>query len=219
MQLTFTFKSYLNADAFLGGLILNQDNIALRPEYEDILRFYGFDIGIAVENSTANSLSGLETLDTNNNTSSDNTTANPTDFDVIANANINITDAPVDTTTIASTTTMNLTDVSMADNNSVNSSGNVTNVTMDQTTDGMAIVPIDSTAAAGGLIDMMAVETSPVGGSMSSEITTNSDEMDMIPTVSSAIDVGTVPSVRSIGSKKKRHAFNQRSFNAIPGNF
>ncbi|XP_025267198.1 uncharacterized protein LOC105259579 isoform X1 [Camponotus floridanus] len=37
-------RSYLNADGFLGGLTLNKENIRLRPEYEDILRFYGFDL-------------------------------------------------------------------------------------------------------------------------------------------------------------------------------
>lgn len=40
----YDFKSYLNADGFLGGLTLNKANIRLRPEYEDILRFYGFDL-------------------------------------------------------------------------------------------------------------------------------------------------------------------------------
>lgn len=40
----YDFKSYLNADGFLGGLTLNKENIRLRPEYEDILRFYGFDL-------------------------------------------------------------------------------------------------------------------------------------------------------------------------------
>ncbi|XP_033208214.1 mucin-17-like isoform X2 [Belonocnema kinseyi] len=39
-------RSYLNADGFLGGLNLNKDNTRLRPEYEDILRFYGFDFTI-----------------------------------------------------------------------------------------------------------------------------------------------------------------------------
>ncbi|KAG5310521.1 ILEU inhibitor, partial [Acromyrmex insinuator] len=37
-------RSYLNADGFLGGLTLSRENIKLRPEYEDILRFYGFDL-------------------------------------------------------------------------------------------------------------------------------------------------------------------------------
>ncbi|XP_020296768.1 uncharacterized protein LOC109861501 isoform X2 [Pseudomyrmex gracilis] len=37
-------RSYLNADGFLGGLTLSRDNIGLRPEYEDTLRFYGFDL-------------------------------------------------------------------------------------------------------------------------------------------------------------------------------
>ncbi|XP_012063403.1 PREDICTED: uncharacterized protein LOC105626714 [Atta cephalotes] len=37
-------RSYLNADGFLGGLTLSRENTKLRPEYEDILRFYGFDL-------------------------------------------------------------------------------------------------------------------------------------------------------------------------------
>ncbi|XP_043265570.1 uncharacterized protein LOC122405123 [Colletes gigas] len=39
-------RTYLNADGFLGGLTLNQENTKLRPEYEDILRFYGFDLTV-----------------------------------------------------------------------------------------------------------------------------------------------------------------------------
>nr|XP_012146790.1 PREDICTED: location of vulva defective 1-like isoform X1 [Megachile rotundata] len=39
-------RTYLNANGFLGGLTLNQENTNLRPEYEDILRFYGFDLSI-----------------------------------------------------------------------------------------------------------------------------------------------------------------------------
>ncbi|XP_053977139.1 uncharacterized protein LOC128875526 isoform X1 [Hylaeus volcanicus] len=39
-------RTYLNADGFLGGLTLNQENTRLRPEYEDILRFYGFDLSV-----------------------------------------------------------------------------------------------------------------------------------------------------------------------------
>ncbi|EZA54909.1 Glutamate receptor delta-2 subunit [Ooceraea biroi] len=37
-------RSYLNADGFLGGLTLSRENTKLRSEYEDILRFYGFDL-------------------------------------------------------------------------------------------------------------------------------------------------------------------------------
>ncbi|KAK2575943.1 hypothetical protein KPH14_007305 [Odynerus spinipes] len=37
-------RTYLNADGFLGGLTLNRENTKLRPEYEDVLRFYGFDL-------------------------------------------------------------------------------------------------------------------------------------------------------------------------------
>ncbi|KAF7414094.1 hypothetical protein HZH68_002583 [Vespula germanica] len=37
-------RTYLNADGFLGGLTLNRENTKLRPEYEDILRFYGFNL-------------------------------------------------------------------------------------------------------------------------------------------------------------------------------
>ncbi|XP_076240936.1 uncharacterized protein LOC143183296 [Calliopsis andreniformis] len=42
-------RTYLNANGFLGGLTLNQENTNLRPEYEDILRFYGFDISTPTE--------------------------------------------------------------------------------------------------------------------------------------------------------------------------
>ena len=42
-------KTYLNADGFLGGLTLNHENTKLRPEYEDVLRFYGFDLSIPEE--------------------------------------------------------------------------------------------------------------------------------------------------------------------------
>ncbi|XP_006620358.1 uncharacterized protein LOC102678858 isoform X1 [Apis dorsata] len=42
-------RTYLNADGFLGGLTLNHENTRLRPEYEDILRFYGFDLSIPEE--------------------------------------------------------------------------------------------------------------------------------------------------------------------------
>ncbi|XP_034948499.1 uncharacterized protein Spn85F isoform X2 [Chelonus insularis] len=69
-------RSYLNADAFLGGLTLNRDDIMLRPEYEDILRFYGFDVadttkGNGTINNTVNSTSpDSTTADTNNQTDS-----------------------------------------------------------------------------------------------------------------------------------------------------
>ncbi|KAF3424141.1 hypothetical protein E2986_00573, partial [Frieseomelitta varia] len=42
-------RTYLNADGFLGGLTLNHENTKLRPEYEDVLRFYGFDLSIPEE--------------------------------------------------------------------------------------------------------------------------------------------------------------------------
>ncbi|XP_057331887.1 mucin-2 [Microplitis mediator] len=46
-------RSYLNANAFLGGLTLNRDDITLRTDYEDILRFYGFDlINSTIDNTT-----------------------------------------------------------------------------------------------------------------------------------------------------------------------
>ncbi|XP_017764978.1 PREDICTED: mucin-3A-like [Eufriesea mexicana] len=44
-------RTYLNADGFLGGLTLNHENTKLRPEYEDILRFYGFDLSIPEEDT------------------------------------------------------------------------------------------------------------------------------------------------------------------------
>ncbi|KAL0103142.1 hypothetical protein PUN28_017459 [Cardiocondyla obscurior] len=59
-------RSYLNADGFLGGLTLSKENTRLRPEYEDILRFYGFD------------LSSIEANVTVSPTDSSNTTEVPT---------------------------------------------------------------------------------------------------------------------------------------------
>ncbi|XP_015173349.1 PREDICTED: mucin-17 isoform X2 [Polistes dominula] len=43
-------RTYLNADGFLGGLTLNKENTKLRTEYEDILRFYGFNLSDTDEN-------------------------------------------------------------------------------------------------------------------------------------------------------------------------
>ncbi|XP_076678250.1 ionotropic receptor 93a-like [Andrena cerasifolii] len=42
-------RTYLNPDAFLGGLTLNQEYTRLRGEYEDVLRFYGFDLSVPDE--------------------------------------------------------------------------------------------------------------------------------------------------------------------------
>ncbi|XP_008207029.1 uncharacterized protein LOC100121217 isoform X1 [Nasonia vitripennis] len=46
-------RTYLNPDGFLGGLNLNRENTTLRPDYENILRFYGFDLSIDLSNFTA----------------------------------------------------------------------------------------------------------------------------------------------------------------------
>ncbi|XP_050459336.1 uncharacterized protein LOC126855576 isoform X2 [Cataglyphis hispanica] len=77
-------RSYLNADGFLGGLTLSRENTKLRPEYEDILRFYGFDLssieqeanvtvnmGVSSDTtkfpmSTVSSTIPIETIDTGN---------------------------------------------------------------------------------------------------------------------------------------------------------
>ncbi|XP_026828433.1 uncharacterized protein LOC105279640, partial [Ooceraea biroi] len=62
-------RSYLNADGFLGGLTLSRENTKLRSEYEDILRFYGFDLSsmeqeasvtISMENSSTTELSTID---------------------------------------------------------------------------------------------------------------------------------------------------------------
>ncbi|XP_051164579.1 uncharacterized protein LOC127283630 isoform X2 [Leptopilina boulardi] len=58
-------RSYLNADGFLGGLNLNKDNTRLRPEFEDILRFYGFDF--TIDNSQMNATDAT-TVNINDNT-------------------------------------------------------------------------------------------------------------------------------------------------------
>ncbi|KAG8040176.1 hypothetical protein G9C98_000746 [Cotesia typhae] len=45
-------RSYLNANAFLGGLTLNRDDVTLRQDYEDLLRFYGFEVNPTLPNAT-----------------------------------------------------------------------------------------------------------------------------------------------------------------------
>ncbi|XP_070154748.1 uncharacterized protein [Polyergus mexicanus] len=77
-------RNYLNVDGFLGGLTLSRENTRLRPEYEDILRFYGFDLSNIEQQanvtvnmgdfsdttklpmSTASSTIPIETIDTTN---------------------------------------------------------------------------------------------------------------------------------------------------------
>lgn len=56
-------RSYLSPDGFLGGLTLNRENTKLRPEYEDILKFLGFDFpsGDYGNNATGSSTSLPET--------------------------------------------------------------------------------------------------------------------------------------------------------------
>ncbi|XP_032665736.1 mucin-5AC isoform X2 [Odontomachus brunneus] len=65
-------RSYLNADGFLGGLTLSRENTRLRPEYEDILRFYGFDLSsieqeanvtVSVEDTSATTELPTSTVD------------------------------------------------------------------------------------------------------------------------------------------------------------
>ncbi|XP_046750223.1 uncharacterized protein LOC124413578 [Diprion similis] len=48
-------RSYLSPDGFLGGLTLNRDNTKLRPEYEDVLKFLGFDVASRANGSDDNS--------------------------------------------------------------------------------------------------------------------------------------------------------------------
>lgn len=71
-HLDVNLKSYLNADGFLGGLTLSRENTRLRPEYEDILRFYGFDLSsieqeanvtVSVEDTSATSELPTSTVD------------------------------------------------------------------------------------------------------------------------------------------------------------
>ncbi|XP_017792939.1 PREDICTED: uncharacterized protein LOC108574805 [Habropoda laboriosa] len=53
-------RTYLNADGFLGGLTLNQENTKLRAEYEDILRFYGFNLSIPEEETDESTSTPLQ---------------------------------------------------------------------------------------------------------------------------------------------------------------
>ncbi|XP_029675160.1 probable maltase-glucoamylase 2 isoform X1 [Formica exsecta] len=110
-------RNYLNADGFLGGLTLSRENTRLRPEYEDILRFYGFDLSSIEQEanvtvntgdpsdttklpmSTASSTIPIETIDT----------ANEPDTTMIT---LTITTLPSETT-IASATTVDITQQSV----------------------------------------------------------------------------------------------------------
>ncbi|KAG7190376.1 hypothetical protein KM043_006485 [Ampulex compressa] len=63
-------RSYLNADGFLGGLTLNKENTILRAEYEDILRFYGFDLS-AMDERTNDTSSAMPEAQTSADTGAD----------------------------------------------------------------------------------------------------------------------------------------------------
>lgn len=47
-------QTYLNPDGFLGGLNLNRENTQLRPDFEIVLQFYGFDLTADLSNFTSN---------------------------------------------------------------------------------------------------------------------------------------------------------------------
>ncbi|XP_011646290.1 LOW QUALITY PROTEIN: probable GPI-anchored adhesin-like protein PGA55 [Pogonomyrmex barbatus] len=93
-------RSYLNADGFLGGLTLSRENTRLRPEYEDILRFYGFDLSSIEQEANVTVSTG----------DSSGTTKLPT-------STVGVTTLPTETTNTGSvpdmttTTTMMSTDV------------------------------------------------------------------------------------------------------------
>ncbi|KAI4493974.1 hypothetical protein M0802_009350 [Mischocyttarus mexicanus] len=71
-------RTYLNADGFLGGLTLNRENTKLRAEYEDVLRFYGFNLSDIDEkefnDTTAMYEPNTEVTNTPSNTESEDST-------------------------------------------------------------------------------------------------------------------------------------------------
>ncbi|KAL6263496.1 hypothetical protein P5V15_006287 [Pogonomyrmex californicus] len=72
-------RSYLNADGFLGGLTLSRENTRLRPEYEDILRFYGFDLSSIEQEANVTVSTGDSSGTTKLPTSTVGVTALPTE--------------------------------------------------------------------------------------------------------------------------------------------
>ncbi|XP_044003366.1 uncharacterized protein LOC122848947 isoform X2 [Aphidius gifuensis] len=208
-------RSYLNADTFLAGLTLNQDNVQLRPEYEDILRFYGFNVDTVVNNNTMNS-TDQSTMTLNTNSSTTNMT------NALVLSNVDITNSSSANNTVVPTPSINLIASDITIDNSTNSSSVQINQTLNQTKNRMPPTVTDLTGMpAVNIMDMMAVESSP-DNMTSNQHSLTSDEadqfvtIDMVPTVSSAIDIGTKPSVINSSSRKKRLARSQRSFDTIP---
>lgn len=105
MRLYRYFKSYLNADGFLGGLTLSKENTKLRPEYEDILRFYGFDLSSIEQEANVT----VNTGDSSDTTELPTSTAGST----ITTETIDTGNEP-DTTTVTLTTTTLLSETMIA---------------------------------------------------------------------------------------------------------
>lgn len=152
-----------------------------------------------------------------------NSTTNMTNALVLSNADIkNSSSANVNTAVPAPS--MNLIASDMTIDNFTNSSSVQINQTSNQTENKISPAVTDLTGMpAVYIMDMMSVESSP-DNITSNRNSLNSDEadqvvtIDMVPTVSSAIDVATKPSVINNSSRKKKRARNQRSFDIIPGN-
>ncbi|XP_014486900.1 PREDICTED: serine/threonine-rich protein adg2 [Dinoponera quadriceps] len=113
-------RSYLNADGFLGGLTLSRENTRLRPEYEDVLRFYGFDLSsieqeanvtVSVEDASTEpststvDLTSLPVETTTGRSATDTTTATTTMLTTDAAATPALASAAAETTTVPSTAT------------------------------------------------------------------------------------------------------------------
>ncbi|KAJ8946039.1 hypothetical protein NQ314_008994 [Rhamnusium bicolor] len=105
-------KSYfIPKEGFLAGLTLNHDNVTLRPEYEDILRFYGYDT-VSFNNALYPEPETTEIPQSTNGeiiTTEDVTTALTTEKGRIETADENTTDKVAGATTEFETTTAKVT--------------------------------------------------------------------------------------------------------------
>ncbi|XP_011501025.1 PREDICTED: uncharacterized protein LOC105364713 [Ceratosolen solmsi marchali] len=98
-------RTYLNPDGFLGGLNLNRENTSLRGEYEDILRFYGFDLSVDLSDFDANSTSNFGLKGSSTSTMSPTTTPDTQTTSLPPESTIFPTDAPIAKTNQPGTTT------------------------------------------------------------------------------------------------------------------
>ncbi|XP_015126005.1 uncharacterized protein LOC107047716 [Diachasma alloeum] len=193
-------RSYLNADAFLGGLTLNRDDIVLRPEYEDTLRFYGFDVGDQNNTTeTGNVTTVMTTAAVAGQMSDDGSTtpgpmlmAGVTDSTASTSSQMMVT-APMPAVTSNATASVDLTTNPMAE--SITTSPGTASGMSDGTVNAM-IAAISSVNGTAGSLTTASTASTAVNMESSSDSTTNSTGAVNAATVTpaSTVPVGSTPS-------------------------